>query len=94
MKFFTIGYGGRKPREFLDALRKRGIKAIVDVRLRPNRASMGTYMKAKTADKGIQRLLGEGGMEYFPLVELGNKFLGQKDWQSDIGIFWKRMVPY
>ena len=82
MKFYTIGYGGRKPKDFLDILKEKGIKAVVDVRLKPNRASMGTYIKAKTEDKGIQHPLAEGGFEYFSLAELGNRFLGQEDWRE------------
>jgi uncharacterized protein (DUF488 family) len=81
VKFYTIGYGGRKPKDFLDILKQKGIKAIVDVRLLPNHASMGLYKKAKTVGKGIQGLLARGGIQYFSLVELGNKFLGQEDWR-------------
>ena len=82
MKFYTIGYGGRKRKDFLGILNQKGIKAVVDVRLRPNRASRGFYIKAKTEDKGIQHLLSGGGIQYFSLVELGNKFLGQEDWRK------------
>jgi uncharacterized protein (DUF488 family) len=82
MKFFTIGYGGRKPKDFLDILKQKGIKAVVDVRLQPDRAYTAFYKKAKTGDKGIQHLLAEGGIEYFSLVELGNRFLGQQDWRE------------
>ena len=82
MKFYTIGYGGRKPKDFLEILKQKAIKAVVDVRLLPNRASRGFYIKAKTKDKGIQALLEGAGIEYFSLVELGNKFLGQEDWRE------------
>ena len=68
MKIYTIGYGGQVPREFTEALSARGIKAIVDVRLRPDRASMGAFVKAKAPAKGIQGLLAAAGIEYHSLI--------------------------
>ena len=82
MKFFTIGYGGRKPQEFLDLLNQRGVKVVIDVRLRPDRASMGSYARAKSQDKGIQKLLTTVGIEYISTVELGNVFMEYVDWRE------------
>ena len=82
MKFFTIGYGGRNPEEFTSMLSEKGIVAIADVRLHPNRASMGIYVRAKSSDKGIQRLLSSANIEYHSLPELGNQFLEHEDWQQ------------
>ena len=82
MKFYTIGYGGRKAQEFLDLLRQKGIKVIVDVRLRPDRASMGSYVRAKSPDKGIQKLLATVDIQYISLLELGNVFLEDADWRE------------
>ncbi len=82
MRSYTIGYGGRKPQEFLSLLRENGIRAIVDVRLRPDRSSMGVYVKAKGAGKGIDALLASAGIEYFSFVELGNIFRDLDDWQK------------
>lgn len=82
MKFFTIGYGGRPPTQFLDLLTGAGVKTLVDVRLRPDKASMGSYAKARTPDKGIEALLASRGIGYVSLVELGNVFLGEPDWPA------------
>jgi uncharacterized protein (DUF488 family) len=80
-RFFTIGYGGRSPEDFLVLLTTHGVRSIADVRIRPDRASMGAYTKAKTNDKGIERLLNERGISYHHILELGNLFLGFDDWR-------------
>ena len=50
MKVFTIGYGGRGKEDFLSLLKANDVRPVVDIRLRPDRASMGIWVKAKTAD--------------------------------------------
>ena len=80
MKVYTIGYGGRRTEELLELLTTRGIRAVVDVRLRPDRSAMGVFARAKTADKGIQGLLAGAGIQYFCFVELGNLFGELPDW--------------
>ncbi len=80
--FYTIGYGGRAPSDFIRLLQEHGVRTLVDVRLEPNRASMGSYVKAKAPDRGIERLLAEAGIGYLSLPELGNPFLRQEDWKE------------
>jgi uncharacterized protein (DUF488 family) len=79
---YTIGYGGRQAHDFLALLRQHGIKTVVDVRLRPDRASLGIYTQAKSPEKGIQGLLLKGNMQYVSLVELGNLFRGDTQWRE------------
>ena len=50
MQFYTVGYGSSDPTEFLSHLKQRGVKTVVDVRLRPDRASMGVYTRGKPTD--------------------------------------------
>jgi uncharacterized protein (DUF488 family) len=82
MNFFTIGYGGRRPEDFTALLVKNNVKVVADVRLRPDHASMGVYVKVKSPDKGIQKLLSDAGIAYHSLPELGNVFLDCQDWRE------------
>jgi uncharacterized protein (DUF488 family) len=79
-RFFTIGYGGRSPGEFVKLLQEHNVALLADVRLRPDKASMGSYAKAKIADKGIEKLVAQSGIPYLSLIELGNIFLSYSDW--------------
>jgi len=81
MNVFTIGYGGRSKDEFLKLLKASGVRTVVDIRLRPDRASMGIWVKAKSSDKGIENWLREAGIGYRSIVELGNVFLDFEDWR-------------
>ncbi|MBF0227433.1 MAG: DUF488 domain-containing protein [Desulfobacterales bacterium] len=82
MKVYTIGYGGRKKEEFLSLLQSHSIKTVADIRLRPDKSSMGMFVKAKTADKGIEKLLSDIGIQYYSFIELGNVFLDFDNWSE------------
>ena len=88
--FHTVGYGGRKPSDFVALLNQHDVTLVVDVRLRPDRASIGAYVKAKAPDKGIEKLLGERNIGYLSIIELGNIFLDQEDWQARYGVLLEK----
>ena len=90
---FTIGYGGRKPDDFAALLAASGVKTVIDVRLRPDRASMGSFAKAKEPDKGIAGLLAKAGVGYVSLPELGNLFLDYDDWPERYERFLTLAAP-
>jgi uncharacterized protein (DUF488 family) len=79
-KFYTMGYGGKMPQDFIKILQHYGIGTLIDIRLRPDKATLGVYKKAKTADKGIQKTLKVLNIQYFSLLELGNLFMEDKNW--------------
>jgi hypothetical protein len=64
MEMFIIGYGGTERQALSDCLKKAGLHVVVDAWLRLDRASIGAHVKARTFDKGINRLLGEAGIGY------------------------------
>jgi uncharacterized protein (DUF488 family) len=84
---FTIGYGGRSPDGFVSLLRQYGIGTVVDVRIRPDRSSMGAFRLARTPDKGIQRLLHDAGIAYRSVPGLGNPFKDDADWMASYDRF-------
>lgn len=74
MTVYTIGYGGRTVDQFLSLLTEHGIRTVVDVRLRPDRAHSGEWVYAKSPDRGIVVRLNQVGIGYCSLPELGNLF--------------------
>jgi uncharacterized protein (DUF488 family) len=80
MQFYTVGYGGRTPAELVGLLESKRVAAVADVRLRPDHSSMGSFVKVKSAEKGIEKLLLHAGIEHYSFVELGNIFSAFENW--------------
>jgi uncharacterized protein (DUF488 family) len=91
---FTVGYGGRMPDEFASLLVAHGIRTVVDVRLRPDKAAMGSFAKARDAEKGIAGLLARSGIVYVSLPELGNLFRDYEDWPERYEQFLAAAGPF
>lgn len=89
MTIYTIGYGGRTMNDLVALLTNAGVRAVVDVRLRPDRSNMGMFTKAKTADKGIERSLRDAGFDYYSFIELGNLFMELPEWREPYEKLWQ-----
>jgi uncharacterized protein (DUF488 family) len=90
MTFYTIGYGGRRPSEFVELLVEHGVRAVADVRIRPDRASMGAYARATSPEKGIEKRLADRGIAYHAILELGNLFRDREDWPAVYRVLFER----
>jgi uncharacterized protein (DUF488 family) len=90
MTFYTIGYGGRAPGDFTELLVASGVRVVADVRIHPDRAAMGAYVKARTTDKGIEKLLSGRGIAYRSILELGNLFRDLDDWRPSYRALFER----
>jgi uncharacterized protein (DUF488 family) len=78
---YTAGYGARPPSQLVALLRAAGVRCVVDVRLRPDRARIAPYKRARDAGAGIEQLFAGAGIAYRSLPELGNLFLECDDWR-------------
>lgn len=90
MTLFTAGYGGRRPADFVRLLTDAGVRTVADVRLRPDRASLGSYRHTGNPATGIEKLLADAGVGYASLPELGNLFLGFDDSLARYAAFFGR----
>ena len=90
MRVLTVGYGGRPPIEFVRLLQEAGVRTVGDVRLRPDRASLGWYEFTGNPDTGVEKLLADAGIGYATLPELGNLFLGFADSLARYEAFFDR----
>ena len=51
---------------------------------------MGAFARARSPDKGIERLLGDRGITYHSILELGNLFRDLDDWPAAYRALFER----
>lgn len=73
---YSIGYGGRKPSELIEALNEYQIHWVVDVRLMPR-----AFIEYFCAGEGMRNLL-EPAIGYRWMQELGNVFRDDPQWKG------------
>jgi len=75
-----IGYGGRGKEDFLSLLKANDVRTVVDIRLRPTEPAWASGSRRRRG-QGDRALVAAAGIGYRSLVELGNLFLDDADWQ-------------
>ena len=63
-------------------------KSLYLYKTRSDKAMLGTWIKAKTPDTGIEKSLAEAGIGYISLIDLGNIFGEYDDWETRAKPFW------
>ena len=81
MKFYTAGYGNKRPEEFFDLLKEAGVSTLIDVREKPSGWS-SSYRLTKKSKTGIVGELTKRNIGYVWIHELGNQFRKCEDWRS------------
>jgi len=66
---FTVGYGNRSPRKFVELLKEHDIKVVLDVRRQDSKAWHGYYH----AGSPFIKFLWEHQLIYLPAYYLGNQ---------------------
>ena len=66
LKLFTIGFTGKSAQQFFTALKKAGVKRVVDVRLN-NRSQLAGFSKKEDLAYFLREI---GGIEYVHLPDL------------------------
>ena len=95
MIFYTVGYGPHTPTAFVALLQEHGVRTVVDVRIWPIRAAMGSFVMAKDPDRGIAGLLGAAGIGYRWWAPLGNPWftLPDDEWRAPYRELLQRAGP-
>jgi uncharacterized protein (DUF488 family) len=76
----TLGYEGRKFREFLLLLRRSGVQQVIDVRERP------WSRKPGFSGERLMESLADGGLDYVQVRELGSPFSTRKRYRENNNI--------
>jgi uncharacterized protein (DUF488 family) len=67
---YTVGYGNRKPGEFLRLLKDAGITLVIDIRRSGSKSWCGKYHQGES----MEAWLHENGLKYSDHPELANSF--------------------
>jgi uncharacterized protein (DUF488 family) len=81
--FFTIGHSTRSTAEFVQILERAGIQTVVDVRTIPRSRTNPQFNS-----DALQASLGEAGIAYAHLPELGGLRSRRKDQELPPNTFW------